>query len=158
MIFKYIHAGVCGFLSYVVMYNSLSLTLPWLINCRVNRDFPKFHYIIKNVDLFVLLKILFIYSLDTQREREAETQAEEEAGAMQGAQRGTGSRVSRITPQAAVALNRWATGAAPSNAALNNEKCYTLSLHIFNHSLSIIFINGVAGTYSYIHIELYWVS
>ena len=37
---------------------------------------------------------------DTQREREAETQAEGEAGSLQGAQRGTGSLVSRITPQA----------------------------------------------------------
>ena len=35
-----------------------------------------------------------------EREREAETQAEGEAGSMQGARRGTGSRVSRITPWA----------------------------------------------------------
>ena len=34
------------------------------------------------------------------REREAETQAEGEAGTMQGAQRGTRSWVSRITPRA----------------------------------------------------------
>ena len=34
------------------------------------------------------------------REREAETQAEGEAGSMQGAKRGTLSRVSRITPGA----------------------------------------------------------
>ena len=33
-------------------------------------------------------------------EREAETQAEREAGSMQGARCGTQSRVSRITPQA----------------------------------------------------------
>ena len=41
---------------------------------------------------------LFIYYLfmrDRGREREAETQAEGEAGSMQGAQRGTRSRVSR---------------------------------------------------------------
>ena len=38
---------------------------------------------------------------DTQREggREAETQAKGEAGSMQGARRGTRSRVSRITPE-----------------------------------------------------------
>ena len=35
---------------------------------------------------------------DTQREREAETQAEGEAGSMQGAGRGTRSRDSRTTP------------------------------------------------------------
>ena len=40
----------------------------------------------------------------TEREREAETQAEGEAGSMQGARRGTRSRVSRITP--------WAEGGA----------------------------------------------
>ena len=39
-----------------------------------------------------------------QKEREAETQAEGEAGSMQGARRGTRSRVSRIT--------LWATGGA----------------------------------------------
>ena len=55
-----------------------------------------------------LKKILFIYSWEThterEREREAETQAEGEAGPMQGARRGTRSRVSRITP--------WAEGGA----------------------------------------------
>ena len=35
-----------------------------------------------------------------ETQREAETQAEGEAGSMQGAQYGTGSRVSRITPWA----------------------------------------------------------
>ena len=38
---------------------------------------------------------------DTEREREAETQAEGEAGSMQEAQRGTRSWVSRFTPWAA---------------------------------------------------------
>ena len=38
---------------------------------------------------------------DTEQEREAETQAEGEAGSMQEARRGTRSRVSRITPRAA---------------------------------------------------------
>ena len=47
-------------------------------------------------------KILFIH--ETQREREAETQAEGEAGSMQGALCGTRSGVSRITP--------WAEGGA----------------------------------------------
>ena len=37
----------------------------------------------------------------TEREREAETQTEGEAGSMQGARRGTRSWVSRITPWAA---------------------------------------------------------
>ena len=41
---------------------------------------------------------------DTERVRDAETQAEGEAGSMQGARRGTQSRVSRITP--------WAKGSA----------------------------------------------
>ena len=50
---------------------------------------------------------LFIYS-----EREAETQAQGEAGSMQGAQRGTRSQVYRITPGLQAALNRCTTGAA----------------------------------------------
>ena len=37
---------------------------------------------------------------DTEKEREAETQAEGEAGSMQEARCGTRSQVSRITPQA----------------------------------------------------------
>ena len=40
----------------------------------------------------------------TERERERERQAEGEAGSVQGARRGTGSRVSRVT--------RWAEGGA----------------------------------------------
>ena len=34
---------------------------------------------------FYFFKILFVYSQETQREREAETQAEGEAGSIQGA-------------------------------------------------------------------------
>ena len=54
----------------------------------------------------IFLKKDFIYSFmrDTHREREAETQAEGEAGSVQGARRGTRSRVSRIMP--------WAEGSA----------------------------------------------
>ena len=48
---------------------------------------------------------------NTERgEREAETQAEGQAGSMQGARCGTGSQVSRITPWAeggAKLLNHW---------------------------------------------------
>ena len=44
------------------------------------------------------LKILFIH--ERHRERRAETQAEGEAGSMQGARHGTQSRVSRIRPWA----------------------------------------------------------
>ncbi|CAD7684395.1 unnamed protein product [Nyctereutes procyonoides] len=40
---------------------------------------------------FFFLKILFIYPQNTQREKEAETQAEGEAGSTQGAQHGTRS-------------------------------------------------------------------
>ena len=42
----------------------------------------------------------FIYSFMRDTERAAETQGEEEAGPMQGAQRGTRSWVSRVTPWA----------------------------------------------------------
>ena len=50
------------------------------------------------IPLYIFKKILFIYS--RERKREAETQAEGEAGPMQGARRGTLSQVSRIRPWA----------------------------------------------------------
>ena len=58
----------------------------------------------KNFILFIFLKILFIYLLMRDTETGAETQAEGEAGSMQGARRGTRSPVSRIRP--------WAEGGA----------------------------------------------
>ena len=45
-------------------------------------------------------KILFIYSQERINKREAKTQAEGEAGSMQGARYGTRSWYSRITPWA----------------------------------------------------------
>ena len=53
-----------------------------------------------NKKIFFFFKDLFIY-LFRESEREAETQAEGEAGSMKEARRGTPSRVSRITPWAA---------------------------------------------------------
>ena len=47
-----------------------------------------------------------------REEREAETQAEGEAGFIQGARHGTRSLVSRITPWAEGGAKRWATRAA----------------------------------------------
>ena len=41
-------------------------------------------------------RFIYLFMIDTQREREAETQEEGEAGSMPGAQRGTRSRGSRI--------------------------------------------------------------
>ena len=52
---------------------------------------------------------MYLFMRDTHTEGEAETQAEGEAGPMQGTRCGTRSRVSRITPQA--------TG-SPSGAAV----------------------------------------
>ena len=49
---------------------------------------------------FFFLKILFIYSWEIHTQREAEAQAEGEAGSMQGAQYGARSWDSRITPWA----------------------------------------------------------
>lgn len=57
------------------------------------------------LDLFIIFKdFIYLFMRDTHREREAETQAEGEASSMQGAQCGTRSQVSRITP--------WAEGGA----------------------------------------------
>ena len=65
---------------------------------------------------------------DTEREREAETQAEGEAGSMQGAWRGTPSRVSRISPGLKVALNRWATQAALNKFFLKVQQTILIML------------------------------
>ena len=64
---------------------------------------------------------------DTQREREAETQAEGEAGSLQGAQRGTGSLVSRITPQAKGGAKPLGHRAVPKILFLSNlyTQCQT---------------------------------
>ena len=64
-------------------------------------DAPNSH---TSLPLFFFFKdviCLFMHENTQRREREAETQAEGEAGFMQGASRGTGSRVSRITSWAA---------------------------------------------------------
>ena len=57
----------------------------------------------------------------TEREREAETQAEGEAGSMQGAQRGIRSRVSRIAPWAKGRRQTAAPPRDPPNQDLNNK-------------------------------------
>ena len=59
---------------------------------------------------FLFYKILFIDERHT--EREAATQAEGEAGSMQGARCGTQSWVSRITPWAEGGANHWVTRCA----------------------------------------------
>ena len=64
---------------------------------------PFINYMVSSPEGYFIL-ILFFYSWETQREKKAETQAEGEAGPMQGAWRGTWSRVSRVTP--------WAKGSA----------------------------------------------
>ena len=72
---------------------------------------------------FFLNKILFIYSWETQREREAETQSEGEARSTQGAQRGTRSRVSRIRP--------WAESSAKPRS---HPGCPTI-FNLYGHSV-----------------------
>ena len=55
----------------------------------------------------------FIYLFMRDTERKAETQAEEEAGSIQGARRGTQSRVPRITPRAAGGAKPLCHGGCP---------------------------------------------
>ena len=50
--------------------------------------------------IFFFKDFIYLFMIVTKREREAETQAEGEAGSMKGARRGIRSRVSRITPWA----------------------------------------------------------
>ena len=63
------------------------------------------------INFFDFLKI-YLFMRDTEKEREAETQAEEEASSMQGTRRGTWSWVFRIRP--------WAEG---GTKPLNHPGC-----------------------------------
>ena len=57
---------------------------------------------IERLNIFIFFKRFYLFMRDTEgeREKEAETQAEGEAGSMQGARCGTQSQNSRITPWA----------------------------------------------------------
>ena len=56
----------------------------------------RFFFVLK----IFFLRFIFIYSRERERGRDAETQAEGEAGPMHGARCGTQSWASRIMPQA----------------------------------------------------------
>ena len=71
---------------------------------------------------FFLRFYLFIHDSHTERDREAETQAEGEAGSMLGARRGIRSHVSKIAPRA---KGRRQTAASPRDP----------NKHIFNYFL-----------------------
>ena len=86
---------------------SFKATVSFLISCLDDQlIFCKwcvkllYYYYFTLRDFFFFMIYLFIHSF-RENEREAETQAEGEAGSMQEARCGTGSQVSRITPQAA---------------------------------------------------------
>ncbi|XP_077766113.1 NPC intracellular cholesterol transporter 2 isoform X6 [Canis aureus] len=72
------------------------------INCPIQKD--KTYSYLNKLPVKNEYPSDFIYIIMGDTEREAETQAEGEAGSMQGARRGTRSPVSRITP--------WAEGGA----------------------------------------------
>ena len=62
------------------------------------------------LDFLIYFFNFYLFMIVTYTEREAETQAEGEAGSMQGTQHGTPSQVSRITPPAkggAKPLSHW---------------------------------------------------
>ena len=102
-----------------------------------------FHYLIYVV--FFLTNILFIYLWQT-RGGWADTQAEGEAGSMQGAWRGTQSQVSRITP--------WAEGdAKPVSHQGCPELINLIEAYLFHcfHNKVIIYITNV------INISQFWI-
>ena len=68
---------------------------------------------------------------DRERKREAETQAEGEADSMQGAQRGTRSQDSRITPWAEGGHQTAEPPRCPTFSLFNNDYTFhkILSLH-----------------------------
>ena len=68
---------------------------------------------------------------DTQKEKEAETQAEGEAGSMQGARRGTQSWVSRITPWAEGGAKTTEPPGLPKDNVLRKQVVCVQSGHTF---------------------------
>ena len=82
----------------------------------------------------------------TQREREAETQAEGEAGSMQGTQCGTRSWVSRITSRAAGSAKLLRHQGCPLHISIKLSKHYTrfkfsvsYMINLLPHSGNIIY-------------------
>ena len=69
----------------------------------------------------------------TEREREAETQAEGEAGSMQGARRGIRSRVSRIAP--------WAKGRRQTTAPPRDPRFIFFNHHPYFHALYLFYMS-----------------
>ena len=83
----------------MLLFNSGFLNF-YLMSFVIQRSHPR-HYIIFIIFyfyLFIFKDFIYLFMRDT--EREGKTQAEGEAGSMQGARRGTRSRVSRIRPWA----------------------------------------------------------
>ena len=72
----------------------------------------------------------YLFMIVTQREREAETQAEGEAGSLQGARCGIRSRISRIAP--------WAKGRRQTAAPPRDPRTFILG-HPLNGSEVLVF-------------------
>ena len=89
----------------ILLSASLVITIPLCICTGESQEheftdqcnwtiFHRAYYLFNNVLINIFKKILFIHERHKERQREAEG----EAGFMQEARHGTGSRVSRITP------------------------------------------------------------
>ena len=76
----------------------------------------------KERKIFYFFKILFIY-YERHTQREAETQAQGEAGSMQGARRGTQSQVSRISHWAEDSAKPLSHQGCLGNFFLNSSCC-----------------------------------
>ena len=86
-------------------------------------------------------KKMFIYLFMRDPEREAETPAEGEAGSMQGAQRGTRSRIPGSLPKPEAGTHGGATQASLKSPFLilflKDNSIYVLSQSVLEHSLFI---------------------
>ena len=96
--------------------------------------------------IFLLLKILILFTHERDTEREAETQAEGEAGSMQGARCGTRSQVSRITPWAEAGAKPLSHPGCPcssiligSSALPNNPFLFLVLSHVSQQLLTIFY-------------------
>ena len=91
---------------------------------------PTLHYMLINSFILLLLFLkIFTYLFMRDTEREAETQAEREAGSMQGAGRGTPSRVSRSMPWAKGGAKTLSHPGVPYNMSLFFFQRFYLFIH-----------------------------
>ena len=109
------------------------------------------NYFFLKIHLSFFKDFIYLFMRDTHRE--AETQAEGEAGSMQGAQRGTWSRVSRIRPWAEGGAKPLSHPGCPSIFLLENGHHIVIFLRRLHIGLELaVILTILKGIYTEYHL------